>query len=120
MALKSLERRRFIRIEVPIKVRVSAGAWSEETTTTDISPSGMGLTLRREPKDGDVCDMEMKLAEDVSPVKVRSKIVWHSRVSLEDGSPYDCGMEIVEVEESSKNILLKYLCDLLYGSSYKK
>ena len=41
MSLKLPERRRFIRIEVPMRVTVTAGDRQEEVVTKNISPIGM-------------------------------------------------------------------------------
>jgi len=119
MRLKLPERRRFIRIEVPLRINVRGNGWSEEATTKNISPIGMRFEISREFEKSVLLDMSMFLpVPESSPISVKARVIWQSKTSLEDNAPYDVGVEIVEIEESSKNVLLKYLCDLLYDSSY--
>jgi len=54
------------------------------------------------------------------PISLEGRVAWHTKMSREDDAPYDVGLEIVGVEDEKKNVLLKYLCDLLYGSTYKE
>ena len=113
------ERRRFIRIEVPMRIKIEGDGWLEETTTKNISPIGMRFETGRVFKKSEVLDMVMYLpSSGDNSIRVKGKVVWQEKTSLEDNSPYDVGLEITHIADESKNVLLKYLCDLLYGSSY--
>lgn len=119
MKQKLPERRRFVRLEVPLKAIVKADEHSDEVTTTNISPVGLRFVINREPKESERMDIALYLPSDDDPVRLKAKVVWRSKTSLEDNAPYDVGVEITEVDEACKNVFLKYLCDLLYDSTYK-
>ena len=63
--------------------------------------------------------LSLFLPELDEPITLEGNVVWHEKSSLEDNAPYDVGVEIVSVEDRNKNVFLKYLCDLLYESTYK-
>ena len=54
-----------------------------------------------------------------NPVHLYGKVIWSKRLSLEDGVPYDIGIEFTKVEEDNKNTFLKLLCDLIYAQARK-
>lgn len=119
MSKKMSERRRFIRIEVPLSIKVSCGDWMEEAVTKNISPIGMRFELPKDIEKDSILDVSMYLPTSDDLTNVKCRVVWTKRSSLEDNSPYDVGVEIVDIEEGNKNLLLRYLCDLLYSSSYR-
>jgi len=119
MKLKLPERRRFIRIEIPLKVRIEGGGASQEVVTKNISPIGMRFEIDRELDASGGLDLSLFIPTSKEPISMKGKVVWQKKVSLEDGAPFDVGLEIVEVADENKNTLLKYLCDLLYDSPYK-
>ncbi|MBU0570750.1 MAG: PilZ domain-containing protein [Candidatus Omnitrophica bacterium] len=119
MRLKLPERRRFIRIEVPMRIKIEGDGWLEEATTRNISPIGMRFETAREFKKSEILNLVMYLpSSGDNSIRVKGKIVWQRKTSLEDNAPYDVGLEITHIEDEGKNVLLKYLCDLLYDSSY--
>lgn len=113
------ERRRFVRIEVPLKVVVKSGNFTDETITKNISPIGLRVEVKKELEPAKKLNIELYIPSLDRPVHLEGKVVWQHKTSLEDRAPYDVGIEITEVEDSEKNIFLKYLCDLLYDSTYK-
>lgn len=119
MKLKLPERRRFVRIEIPLKVIIKSGDRTEEVVTKNISPVGLRFEVASELKGPGKLDMSLYIPASKDPVRLGGKVIWQSKVSLEDNAPYDVGVEILEIEDKNKNIFLKYLCDLLYGSTYK-
>ena len=119
MKMKLPERRRFIRIEIPLKVGIESGDIKDEVVTKNISPVGMRFETERELKDTQKLNLSLHIPTSEKPILLKGKVIWQVKVSLEDGAPYDVGVEITEVEDSQKNDVLKYLCDLLYSSPYK-
>ncbi len=113
----SQERRKHLRIEAPLKIRlISKGRIVQETQTKDISPHG----LKFGSKDGslnvnDEVELKIEIPGMSSPIHAKAKIVWKKKVSTENGSPYNVGCEFVKIEEDNKNTFLKYFCDLLYA-----
>ena len=118
MALKLYERRRYIRIEVPLDVVIRGDGWEEEIHTKNISPIGLSFQISRELDRSKNLEIEIHLPASDEPIRLWGKIAWQERASIEDNAPYNVGVEITDIEETKKNTLLKYLCDLLYASSY--
>ena len=121
MKLQLPERRRFIRIEVPLKLRVKSETRTVEVVTKNISPIGMRFEVPHELNKAEKLELTVFVPSPNSTVGVRltGRVVWQTRTSLEDNAPYDVGVEIIEIEDANKNFFLKYLCDLLYESSFK-
>jgi Tfp pilus assembly protein PilZ len=78
----------------------------------------MRFVVLNEVNKGDILHITMYLSDNEGQVNVKGKAVWVTKTSLEDSSPNDVGLEIIEIEEKKKNMLLKYLCDLFYNSAY--
>ena len=120
MKLKLPERRRFVRIETPLRVVVKSGDRVDEVTTKNVSPVGMRFEVSEEFKQSDNLKMTLYLPKSDDPIALVGKVIWQTKTSLEDNAPYDVGVEIIEIDDRNKNIFLKYLCDLLYASTYKE
>ena len=102
-----------------MRIKIVGDGWVVEATTKNVSPVGMRFETIREFKKDEVLDLVMTLpTSGDSSIRVKGKVIWQEKTSLEDNSPYDVGLEITQIEDESKNVLLKYLCDLLYDSSY--
>lgn len=119
MKLKLPERRRFIRIEIPLKVKIKTSGRIDEVVTKNISPIGMRFEVTKELKNTELLDMSLTIPSSDTPVRLKGRVVWQSKTTLEDTAPYDVGVEIMEIEDKNKNAFLKYLCDLLYESAFK-
>ncbi len=117
--MKLPERRRFVRVETPLKVILKSGDRTDEVTTKNISPVGLRFEISKELNESDEVKMSLYLPESTGPISMGGKVIWQKKVSLEDNAPYDVGVEIMEIEDSKKNVFLKYLCDLLYKSIYE-
>ena len=119
MKLKLPERRRFIRIEIPLKVSIKAGGRVDEVVTKNISPIGMRFEISNELKNTEMLEMSLSIPTSDMPVRLKGRVVWQNKTTLEDSAPFDVGIEIMEIEDKNKNVFLKYLCDLLYDSTFK-
>jgi c-di-GMP-binding flagellar brake protein YcgR len=119
MKLKLPERRRFIRIEIPLKVTIMTEGRVDEVVTKNISPIGMRFEIAKELSKTEKLDMTLSIPSSEGPAKLTGRVVWQNKTSLEDNAPYDVGVEIIEIEDTNKNLFLKYLCDLLYESTFK-
>ena len=117
--MKLPERRRFVRIDIPLKVVVKVGDYVEEVITKNVSPIGLRFEINKElAKDQDL-SLSLYLPSTDIPVDLEGKVVWQKKVSLEDKAPYDVGVEILDIDSKTKNAFLRYLCDLLYNSTFK-
>ena len=112
------ERRKYLRAETPLSVRIiTKNKVVQEIETKDISPIGM----RFETKDPDInindlVELKIEIPGALCPVHAKAKVVWKKRLSRKDGSSFDdIGCEFTKIEEDNKNTFLKYFCDLLYG-----
>ncbi|MFH1847485.1 MAG: PilZ domain-containing protein [Candidatus Omnitrophota bacterium] len=119
MKLKLPERRRFIRVKVPLKLVVKSGSWSDIVITKNISPVGLNFEVRKALKKAASLKMELYLPLQDTPVYLEGKMVWQRKKNLEDQAPYITGVEILKIEEKSKNLFLRYVCDLLYNSAFE-
>lgn len=98
---------------------VKAGDRIDEVVTKNISPVGLRFEISKELKAPEGLDLSLYLPSDDKPIKLKAKVIWQAKTSLEDNAPYDVGVEITEIDDKNKNYFLKYLCDLLYESTYK-
>jgi len=119
MKVKTFERRRFARIDVPLKLMVKSGKRLEKGITKNISPVGLRFETGKKLEANKKMEIVLSLPSRVNPITFKIRVVWQNKKSLEDKAPYDVGVEIVSIEEHDKNVFLKYLCDLFYNSTYK-
>ena len=116
MSKQFKERRRYLRIETPLKIRViHKEKIIAETTTKNISPLG----LRFETKDpsmeiDDPLEIQIEIPKALNPVHAKASVIWKNKTATEDSAPYDVGCEFTRIEEDNKNTFLKFFCDLLY------
>ncbi len=113
------ERRKFIRLGVPVDLRYIIEGESErkETTTKDLSCEGLRFTDTQEIRQGSLLELKLDIPDTHNPVHINGKVAWVKRLSTEDSSPFEVGVEFTKIEEDNKNTFLKYLCDLIYGQT---
>ena len=114
------ERRRYLRLQTPIKVTytVPENGRSYSTLTKNISADGLRFeTSDRDMKEASQIDIILVMPDHSETVKGKAVVIWKKKISLEDAAPYDVGLELREISESDKNAFLKFLCDLLYRLS---
>ena len=111
------ERRRFVRIESPVKLVVDADGQIYNAMAKNISAVGINFEVAGEFERFKKLKVDLYLPAVNEPVSINGKVVWISKCSLEDNAPYDIGVEIVSVVDKDKDAFLKYLCDLLYDST---
>ena len=119
---KLAERRRYIRLEIPIEMTYAALDKTKiySTVGKNISADGIRFeTHDRVLKESGTIELKLNLTA-VSPVHAKGKVVWKRKLSLEDAAPFDVGVEFTEIEEDNKNTFLKYLCDLMYNLPKEK
>lgn len=116
MEKRDAERRKYLRIEAPVNLRViTEGGSIEKPKTINISPIGLRFESKKELRDGENIELTLELPNTKNPIHIKGKIVWHKKTSLENSAPYDIGCEFTKIEEDNKNTFLKYFCDLMYG-----
>ena len=112
-----IERRKYVRLLTPLSIAyaVPGSGNIRQAMTKNVSADG----LRFEATDADLkettmIEIKLDIPTAPNPIHAKGKIVWRKRLSLEDGSPSDYGVEFMEIEEDNKNTFLKFLCDLIY------
>lgn len=113
------ERRKFIRLQIPVELKyiTEGDPTRKELTTKDLSCEGLRFVSKAEIKKGTNLELNLDIPNANNPVHINGKVAWTKRLSTEDGSPFEMGVEFVKIEEDNKNTFLKYLCDLIYNQT---
>jgi c-di-GMP-binding flagellar brake protein YcgR len=114
------ERRRYVRLETPVTVSYfpTDGSRMATVVTKNISADGLRFeTTDKAIREGDNLEIRLSIVGAANPTHAKTNVIWKKRLSLEDGSPFDVGLEFTEIEEDNKNSFLKSLCDLMYAIS---
>ena len=115
MKKRNAERRKYLRIEAPLALRIITKDGNiEKPKVKNVSPIGLRFETKKEPKDGGILELTLELPDTKNPIHIQGKIVWHKKTTLEDNAPFDVGCEFIKIEEDNKNTFLRYLCDLMY------
>lgn len=117
MPKHSEEKRRYLRLNVPLEVEyvVNNNNKVYKIITKDISAFGVRFATTEKMQEGSGLELTLRLPNVPNPVHASGRIAWSKKVSPEGNAPFDVGIEFVKIEEDNKNTFLKYLCDLLYG-----
>ncbi len=115
------ERRRFIRLEVPVEVKYviedDPDQVRRRVATKDLSCDGLRFISERRLNEGAFLDLNLTIPGANNPVHAKGKTIWARKTSTEDAAPFEVGVELVQIEEDNKNTFLKYLCDLIYNET---
>jgi c-di-GMP-binding flagellar brake protein YcgR len=113
------ERRKFIRLEVPVELKyiVEGDPTRKEVTTKDLSCEGLRFITEQGINEGTSLELNLIIPNASNPVHINGKVVWARKITTEDSSPFEVGVEFVKIEEDNKNTFLRYLCDLIYSQT---
>ena len=113
------ERRKFIRLEVPVGLKyiIEGDSTRKEVTTKDLSCEGLRFISEDGVNESTILELALNVPNANNPVHINGRVVWAKRLSTEDGSPLEVGVEFIKIEEDNKNTFLKYLCDLIYDQT---
>ena len=115
---KLVERRKYIRLDTPCEIIYTLPDDDKlyRENTTNISPNGLRFQTRSDIiTPGMAIEIRLNIKGLSSPIHATAKVVWKKRLSLDDASLFDVGLEIVSIEDDNKNTFLKFLCDSLYN-----
>lgn len=115
-----VEKRRYIRLATPIHFSYSVpdSGIIHKAITKNISADGLRFEASEKGlKESDIVELKLDIPDTANPVHAKGEIMWKKKLSLEDGAPYNFGVELVEVEEDNKNTFLKFFCDFIYDIS---
>ncbi len=113
-----VERRKYIRLKTPIPIIYTIADTGNiyRSVTKDISAEGLRFEANaKDLKESSNIEIKLEIHGANNPVHAKGTVVWKKSLSLEDGAPYDVGIELTEIEEDNKNTFLKFLCDLIYN-----
>lgn len=115
------ERRKFIRLEIPADLEVifENDNTVYRTATKNVSAEGIRFNVPMPMEKGTNVKIEMFVPSMQNPVHIHGKVAWAKRLTIEDGAPYDIGVEFGSIEEDNKNTFLKFLCDTIYDQIQK-
>ncbi len=122
MADSGQERRKYLRVETPLDIRIiQKNASLFETKTKDISPIGLRFQAAQDKLAvGDEIELTLKLPGALNPVHAIVKIV-RKKAPLENTSgSSDIGCEFKKIEEDNKNTFLKFFQTLSQKTGRKK
>ena len=113
---KAQERRRYIRLTTPINIKYIIRGKDKvlKAVSKDVSAVGVRFETAEQIKPKTTLELTLEVPKALNPVHAQGKIIWSRKASLEDGAPYDIGVEFTRIEEDNKNTFLKFLCDLIY------
>jgi len=118
MTKSGQERRKYLRLEAPIDLRIiTEDKRVDKASIINLSPLGLRFESKEKVEDGQMLDLTLILPKAKNPVHIQGKVVWHKKTSLEDNANYDMGCEFTRIEEDNKNTFLKFFCDLIYSKS---
>jgi len=118
-----VDRRGSIRLRIPVGItyHTPENIRVHNVTAKDISAEGVRFEAhdKRLEEAGGV-EMKLAIPNAENPVLAKGRVVWKKRLSLEDKSPFDIGIEFSEIAEDNKNAFLKFLCDFIYNLPEEK
>lgn len=113
------ERRKFIRLEVPVGLKyiVEGVSGRKDVTTKDLSCEGLRFISEEGINEGALLELNLDIPNANNPVHINGKVVWAKKLSTKDSAPFEVGVGFIKIEEDNKNTFLRYLCDLIYGQT---
>ena len=124
MSVLQNERRRHLRIELALKLRVICGGKVIDTVTKNISPLGLKFEFQGDGvlDEGDEVEFAIELPKASNPVHARGRVIWKRKVSDTPDLVYDVGCEFTSIEEDNKTTFLRYIYEVLFekGEKFKR
>lgn len=120
MLQSSEDRRKFIRLEMPIEVDYisKASGLLKKTISKDISAEGLRFLTNTSIEKNEDLELRLVLPEARNPVHIMGKVIWIKKFSLDENA-FEVGIEFIKIEEDNKNTFLKFLCDIMYDQVKK-
>ncbi|MFQ5952943.1 MAG: PilZ domain-containing protein, partial [Candidatus Omnitrophota bacterium] len=82
MKLKLPERRRYIRIEEPLRIKISLDGKVSELVTKNISPVGVRFEIGEKLDEAKKVALALTLPTSKKPVRIEGKLIWQAKTSL--------------------------------------
>lgn len=113
------ERRKFIRLGIPVELKyiIEGETQIKHVTTKDLSCEGLRFISDVDIGEGRILELNLSIPKATNPIHIKGKAAWTKKLSTEDDSQHEVGVEFMKIEEDNKNTFLRYLCDLIYGQT---
>lgn len=119
MAEKREEKREFLRVDdiVPVAYKkvVKPTGWSTERKgiRKDVGGGGIRLICDEELPVGTTLELKFDLPDVLRPTSiiVLGEVVWGQRIEEEGKPKYACGVAYVNIDESERKKIIKYVFD---------
>lgn len=121
--IEFVDRRGSIRLKIPIAVEYNTpeNLRIHKAITKDISAEGARFEAHdKYLRQDEIVDMKLFIPGLETDIAAKGKVIWKRRLSLEDKSPFDIGIEFDQIDENGKNPFLKFLCDFIYNLPEEK
>jgi len=113
------ERRRFVRLDINVKVRwkrIEQVNEEEKEVTKNISGGGICLIAEEKLNKGDTLYLEIELPSG-ELIYARGRVVWvneYEIIGVEVKKKYDVGIEFIEIKEEDREEIGRYIFTLLH------
>ena len=107
------ERRRYVRVNKPIKVRIHTDKFSLLTHTENFALGGVSVIIDQQLSAGEIVNLEVFLGSDT--FKCRGKIAWSLKVSGKDYESavlYETGIEFLDLTDEDRQKVYAAIRDL--------
>lgn len=114
-----LEKRRFVRLDVRVKVDYEIVQSPQEkfkSFTKNLSQGGICLFLDNYLKKDTLLDLKLHVPDQTQPLEATGKIVWIDTFKIGDKDAkehFEAGIEFVDISQEDKDKIGKYVFGLL-------
>ncbi|MFO8052825.1 MAG: PilZ domain-containing protein [Candidatus Omnitrophota bacterium] len=110
MSWDSRERRKFVRVSLPLQISLSNQSYAISTKTENISAGGIRLILKKKLENGLIVNLKIRNIKK-EPINCQGRILWvFSRMnsSQENKILYDTGIEFYKIKKDQVKLIKKF------------
>jgi c-di-GMP-binding flagellar brake protein YcgR len=111
------EKRKFIRLDIPVKVCYNLPGESAQTIESvcrNISAVGVRFLAKSEIKPGSQIDLSLSLPDINESIPIKAEVVWTKEDFSQGNRAFDTGLKFIHIDEEKRKIFLQYLCDRMF------
>ncbi len=117
MSWDSHERRRFVRINLPLKIYLSGSDYGLTTKTENISAGGLRVMINHKFSSGSMVDLKIYATEE-KLISCQGKVLWsfsRRKPQSKDLFYYDTGIEFAKIRKNDLELIKKIIARNLAG-----
>ena len=110
------ERRKFPRLQISVDTEYTisldnVSAQKQTIKTKNISIGGICIIVYEDVKTGSILDLKFKLSNNNSVIEAKGIVVWTNsfKISTEDKTNYELGIEFTKISDIDRDIISKYI-----------